>query len=629
MISILRPKAAFAFAILAVLGLLIYANAVGHPFVHDDVVFILQNPNIARWDNIGQAFLDAGVPFQGLKITTPYYRPVLEIIYRSQFAIFGMNAWGFHLVNVLLHIVNSWLVFWMVRLLLLEGRRKAEGGRKEREPSSFRSPKYFAFFISILFLVHPLQSEAVACVSGISNLAVAFFLLGAFIQYADSRLARGRARMTALLLAGLSFTVALFTKEQAVIFPLFLAAYELAGRRRGDRTAQSAFVRSAAALAPFFVLAAGYLLWRSHLFPDHFAAAFANPAEFWLRISVIPRTILMYFGLVLWPAGLHYYRSVDIFAPVGWAWPVLAALMVVVIFRLGRMSRSCRVPALFGLLWGGLFLLPGLNIVPLINEYSLVLASEHFLYLSLAGFLVALAGLVFGALARCPARVSGTVMVVVIGVFCVLTIRQNTTWRGEVPLFERTLAFEPGLGRVHFLLAKAYVDERRLADAFDEYTRGLRIMEDYVKKSRLSQKRGARGAASAVVVYQQYVKAAHHDRGQVLLMTGDLKRSSDEFRAALATAVDGVPSTEVRLTDSRTANNLALNLLRMGRPDEARRWWQTSVRIAPESVDAINNLGMLAFQRGDKVAARFFFRKALKLAPGFIPARQNLERLGK
>jgi len=226
-----------------------------------------------------------------------------------------------------------------------------------------------------------------------------------------------------------------------------------------------------------------------------------------------------------------------------------------------------------------------------------------------------------------PARVAGPIVAAVLCMLGILTVRQNTYWRGEVPLFERTLRFEPGLGRVHFLLAKAYVDEQRLSDAVEHYTQGLRIMEDYVKKSRLSDARGARGAASAVAVYQQYVKAAHHDRGQVFLMLGDLGRSSDEFRAALATKINGARSLESKLTDSRTANNLALNLLREGRLVEARRWWQEAVRIYPGNADALNNLGVLALQRGDRAAARFFFGRALKFSPGYVPARQGLERL--
>ena len=65
---------------LAALGFFIYVNAIPHPFVHDDIAFIQLNPNIARWDNIGEAFIHPGVPFADMRISTPYYRPFLEVL---------------------------------------------------------------------------------------------------------------------------------------------------------------------------------------------------------------------------------------------------------------------------------------------------------------------------------------------------------------------------------------------------------------------------------------------------------------------------------------------------------------------------------------------------------------------
>ena len=125
--------------VLSFLGLLVYFNAVAHPFVHDDVVFVQMNPNIARWDNLGDSFLSPGIPFASSKIVTPYYRPLLEIFYRLQYFVFGMNPAGFHLFNVLLHILNAFLVF----LLFVRLRLKRD----------------WAFAAALIFLVHPVQSQ--------------------------------------------------------------------------------------------------------------------------------------------------------------------------------------------------------------------------------------------------------------------------------------------------------------------------------------------------------------------------------------------------------------------------------------------------------------------------------------
>ena len=132
--------------IIVLLGLLTYAGAVRHPFVHDDVVFILQNPFIARWDNIGDAFLNPSIPQSFHGLVTPYYRPLLEVVYRLEYALFGFNPYGFHFINVIVHIANGLLLWALLRRLL--------------------DDKAVAFLASVIFVVHPVQSEAVACGSG-------------------------------------------------------------------------------------------------------------------------------------------------------------------------------------------------------------------------------------------------------------------------------------------------------------------------------------------------------------------------------------------------------------------------------------------------------------------------------
>ena len=585
-----RPRTSLVLIGLAVLGLLIYADAIFHPFVHDDVVFIQLNPNIARWDNIGESFLTPGVPLPGLRISTPYYRPVLEIFYRAEHALFGMDPHGFHLFNILLHVLNSGLVFFAVRFW---------GLRRD-----------WALGVAVLFLVHPVQSEAVACVSGISNLAVALPLLLSFVLYAKARRTKGKNGVFGLIGAGLAFVAALFTKEQAVVFPAFLLLYELL-RPRGQKG------MNVLPSIAFFGLAAGYFLWRAHLFPDHLNAAFENGSELCLRILAIPRTVLMYLGLIVCPVGLHYYRNGDILSPPGLAWGALTIVCGSIAYAIIRMPRRRKRPVLLGLAWGALFLVPGLNIVPLINEYSLILTAEHFLYLSLAGFLVALAGLAVPWVREFPRKVWAVPVAVVVAVLCIVTIWQNTFWRAEVPLFERMVRFEPHFGRGHFLLAKAYLDQRKFPEAAFEYTKALGIMEGYLKKTRDPKVR---------MVYGLYVKAGHRDLGQVRLIQGDLAASSADFRKSLAVRLDGVTLSESGVDDSQTANNLALNLLRMGRRNDARRWWQIALKLDARNADVINNLGMMALERGDKHAAIFYFSRLLKIVPGNMLAARNLAK---
>ena len=105
--------------------------------------------------------------------------------------------------------------------------------------------------------------------------------------------------------------------------------------------------------------------------------------ELFLRILSIPRTLLMYVRIILLPYDLHYYRSVDILQPYLPGIIYLIAVIIIALLFFRKMNGPCWRICLFSLGWFIIVLLPVLNIIPLINEYSLILTSDHFLYLPL------------------------------------------------------------------------------------------------------------------------------------------------------------------------------------------------------------------------------------------------------
>jgi tetratricopeptide (TPR) repeat protein len=598
--------------VLSFLGLLVYYNAVAHPFVHDDVVFVQMNPNIARWDNLAETFLSPGIPLQSLKITTPYYRPFLEILYRLQYLIFGMNPAGFHLFNVLLHILNAFLVFLLSLRLQLRKR--------------------WAFGIALMFLVHPVQTEAVACVSGISNLVLTGLVLGTLLAYWEARSRVGKQRRIWQAGALALCALALLSKEQAVVAPVLIVLYEFLWMDASyDIPGLSVWKGRSPAFndikrwifpAVFFLLIGLYLLWRMYLFPGSFSEALQDQGELVLRLWAIPKTLLMYMGLIMWPAGLHYYRSVDVLAKDYAAFYGFAACVFFIIAVSLSMPERNRRWAWFGLGWFMVTLLPVANIVPLINEYSLILAAEHFLYLPLIGFLIFLTAVVgwlmttLGGLLTLRFRWSLFVLAVI--VLGALAMGQNRMWSDEVTLFERTVKYEPGLGRVRLLLGRAYLTQGRVKEALVEYSAGLQIMQGYAKKAQQSK---------ALEVYLHYVKAAHFDRGLCYLALGDVERASEEFRSSLKTRLSYLNFPELQAQDSLTASNLGFNYIRSGDRAKAKECFMHAVQLDGRNIYALKNLGVWYMDLGDREMARFWFERALKVDPEYQSAWQNLKKL--
>ena len=517
--------------ILATVAFLAFSNAINHPFVHDDIIFILQNTQISHLDRLFEIFFQSNNNQTLPAGLNSYYRPFLELLNRLQYHFFGFNAACFHFVNVVVHIFNGLLLFSVLRFLKFSQR--------------------MAFGISLLFLIHPVQTEAVACVSGFSNLACTFFILLTLRGYLQER----------YVLASFCFILALLTKEQSVIvLPLIV----LLDWYRGQKG------RSIMWLS-FAVLTFGFLWLRqavsgSHLIQD----ILASPGEFYLRLLSIPNTVVMYLRLLILPNDLHYYRNTDILANCYPGFWVLAG-GAVGLFIFIKKFIDTRKDILFGLGWFLICLLPVLNIVPLINEYSLILTAEHFLYLPMLGIVIILARILKSIVS--PKMFLG--LAVLIGIYLMgLTICQNTFWEGQIPLFERTVAYEKNFARGHILLAKSYYAEHQVEQAIIHYKRALGIMEGYEKKA---------SNRKAKAFYLVYIKEIYSDLGTIYMQTLRFDQAMDIFNKILT--------------------------------------------ITPKDESLLNNIAICYLFKGDKAQAEAFLKLALGFNPNFKPARDNLNKL--
>lgn len=576
----LNPRAHIL--ILIFLGFAVYANAIGHPFVHDDIGFILHNPDIGRWDNIGEAFLKPAIAQFSADLVTPYYRPVLEIFYRLQYALFGFNPVGFHFVNILIHVLNSLLVYAVLRRIF--------------------SDRHGAFIVAVIFVVHPVQTEAVACISGISNLLCAFFVLASFYCYVRcAASAQERERSVWCAISWISFLVALFTKEQAVVLLGILALYEwLSADREKNRLSVRLYRLAVMAAALIF-----YFVCRQVLFGGIAAAVFENLTELKLRLLTVPAMIETYAQVLCFPVGLHYYRSIDILAPHLIPSLLLAVCAFLIVVVLKGLSAGERRLALFGLGWFTVGILPVLNIVPLVNEYSFVSLAEHGLYLPMIGFFIFI--LTVAAAKREGNPATGIVIGVVI-LLCVLTVRQNVYWQEEIPLFKRAVSFEPKLGRVHILLAKAYLSEGKADEALHEFAQARDIIHGYTQKVTVLKVKN---------LYQGMLKGIYSDRAQCYGLKGDWEHLIQEYDQALM----------LDPNDSTIYTNRGLGLAQKGDLDGGIKDLEKALAIDPGNLSAANNLSICYIQKKDYGRARKLLVDILAKAPEFQAARDNLQRL--
>ncbi len=177
---------------------------------------------------------------------------------------------------------------------------------------------------------------------------------------------------------------------------------------------------------------------------------------------------------------------------------------------------------IFGAGWFLLAQAPTLNIIPIVNEYSFLLAAEHFMYFPLIGILFFAAGLGLYVYSEVEQEKrerinawSGLLFICVSFIFMVITIKQNTYWRSDIALFERTVQFERKFGRGHLLLAQAYAANQEWEKALVEYSKAMAIMQDYLKKVKNEKVKP---------FYQDYIHQIH---AEMAYSYERLKGSSD------------------------------------------------------------------------------------------------------
>lgn len=359
-----RPVAFY----LALLSILAFLPALGNGFVYDDEGYILRNPNIGE--------LTPGNLWTIL--TEPYFgnfHPLHHLLIALQRALFGLNPLGWHALSLLLHGLNTALLYRVLLRLGIGGAVSVAG--------------------TALFAVHPLQAESVAWISEQKNLLSLLFVLLSLGAYL-------RARATGSLLPWigslLAFFLALAAKVSAVALPPVLMAIEIFSPRVPGAARGGALART----LPFLLLAG---LWANFGITAHGEEGFIHP---WpggspgATLLTIAPVLVTYAGNLLWPLDLAaaYDLQPASAMPPGelaacWALVLAAGLGLV---HLARRDRRRRVA--LGLVWISAFLLPVINLIPIGT-----LLNDRYLYAPLCAVGPLLAGGLLAAL-----RPAGTLL---------------------------------------------------------------------------------------------------------------------------------------------------------------------------------------------------------------------------
>ncbi|RMH70812.1 MAG: tetratricopeptide repeat protein [Gemmatimonadetes bacterium] len=644
----------FACGIIILINLVLYGNTLSpeFEFVYDDTHLIVENPLIQDMGNLKQILHDG--------------RPLRTVTFMIDYAVWGLNPVGFHLWNVIWHILACLMLYaWLVRLQTM-------GIWQTRETSSF----LFALIVVLLFAAHPVHTEAVAGIANRKEMLVTVFFLAAFYAYLPNRLGWD-------MLSTVAFVFALLSKEVAITLPLVLIGFDCCFRIQTWReikpyvpryimyfmvagfafanyisarpiyigitflvaltlpvivrwvsarsTATSVLFKTGAALSCLFLLIplikyAPHLPQISKNLTERFLYLFSAEQTRGLTYDRVLFTTIRSFWhnlqLLIFPANLSADQY--LIPSESWYEPAVLFSLGLIILVLSVMIWSFRRSRLitFALGFYLINLLPVSNLIP-----AAYFVAERYLYLPSVGFCLLVGYGLWAWLINKRFRPLGIgVLALLIGLYGFKTIDRNGDWKSNYTLWSAALKVDPNNPHAHFYLGNVYRERGDLAQAAHHYEQSLKLEPNQI---RTLTNLGniyfyQQDFETAIQYYERAVKLdwgkSGLNREYVYNNLGTAYFYRQEFEKAITYLEKAV---EIRSDKPDIRCNLGQAYARTGQNEKARFEYQTALQLAPNYPEPYKYLGLLTYQEGDFAAAIQYWERYLQLAPA-SPSRGRI-----
>ncbi|MFA5115159.1 MAG: hypothetical protein WC469_03745 [Candidatus Omnitrophota bacterium] len=627
-------KSSYSTLIIIVSAVAVYLNSLGNAFVWDDIALVVNNDFIKGPILLKQALL-APLYYFGQEPNF-YYRPLQTLSYLFDYSVWGLNPFGFHLVNLILHALLALLTYRFIDLIVAD--------------------REVAFLSAVLFAVHPLNGSVVNYISSRADILLAIFSLLALLSFVKG----GKYRFFSLLF----FIMALLSKEAAAIFPLGLiftqeVYFKIRGIRQGRNKARLWY-------AAFILISLSYLMLRIKVIrigTDILPPPGTSP---WSTIFTFISINIKYISLAYLPFGLHMLRNIPVVMPMAPAFILYGVLVLiflaasVIIYRFNK-----RVFLLLGLSF--LWLLPTATLFFRYPEYYLqgrAIMPENWFYLSLIGVLAITAR----SLKMMTARARPAFYIIawcLAFCFSAITFRGNLTWRNNYALFSRILEYVDDSATAYRNMALLYLNRAENKKAIESYQKALSLKQGDKRKAVLYS-----GIAMAYLAdkkpedaYDSAKKAVATDGGNadaraslgvVYAARGDSRKAKKEWLESLEIApfnrlaFDRLVSLSLKdaalreyliekyqgiikeggiFGNYRAYRGLGIIYLYNNMDSHAFLNFAKSLELDPYEPKSNNGMAICYARSGDSARAAIFFKRSIRLNPFDPEAYRNLSLL--
>ena len=567
----IKPLELLLLLVLMVCTFFVYTGSIKGPFVFDDAVNIRTNYQITlnklSWDGIVSAAFKSPC----------HNRPVANISFALNYYFNRYDVAGYHLVNILLHIITGIILFYLIKITLgllsaqnlkfcfntnilpdkpNDATFNAANLSISTSPYPFAPASkeilYISFFTAFIWLVHPIQTQTVSyIVQRMNCMAAMFYILSLFI-YIKARLANSKLKKLVLFTACiLSGALSLGSKEIATTLPFFIFLYEWYFFQ--DLNLKWLKRNSIYLLCALFVIGFIALIFLGgHPIKNILSGYRHRDFTMWQRVLTEFRVVIYYISLIIFPHPtrlnlLHDFPiSHSFIHPITTLMSFIAILGLIVTAML--IAKKERLLS-FCILWflGNLVIESSILGAEIIFEHRVYMPSMFFIMILVVSMHRFINHRWLGGVLLCA-------MVIILSGW---TYQRNLVWNENLKLWEDVVKKSPDKARAQNNLGDALRKRGRIDEAKNHFLKALQIDYDYVE--------------------------AHNNLGVVLALNRNF--------------------------------------------DDAIKHYRTAIKTRPRYVDAYYNLGNALNQKGDVEAAIHCYQKVLKLNPGFFQAYYNIARI--
>jgi tetratricopeptide (TPR) repeat protein len=561
-----------------------------------------------------------------------YWQPLTWLSFVMDYQLFGLNPGGYHLVNLLLHTVNSLLLFLILNRMTHALWKSA--------------------FVAALFALHPIHVESVAWIAERKDVLSAFFwmlTMGAYVRYTE------KPGVKKYLLTIVFFSFGLMAKPMLVSLPcvLLLLDYWPLGRLRFNHSLdvpkiseskkerkrarkisasakgkevtlpdQSRFLQRLWPVIrekiPFFALSAISSIVTAIGQQKVGAIESLEILPIGARIGNALISYIRYIGMTIYPHGLAVFYP---HKGTPSAWEVVLAAAFLLIATLIIIRWAAKMPYLaMGWLWYLGTLVPVIGII----QVGMQSMADRYTYIPVIGLFVATAWAVPDIARNWRYRqyILMTGAGIVLSALMFLTWMQVKYWQNSITLFEHAIQVTDNNYLAHNNLGFALSDAGKREEAIAHYREAIRIKPSYENAHfNLGNHLSAQGRTDeAILCYQEALRLrpnyakAHNNLAALLISKKMFKEAIGHYQEALKTD----PS------NSGTHYNLGVAWMSIDHFEDAIGQFQEAARINPRFIEAHNAWGIALARSGKTGEAIDHFREALKIKPDFREASDNL-----